>query len=491
MICFIKALVCVLLVCALAIPASAQPLTLPLTGGRIRPVESQTLFHTLFSDFYSEDDDTTYVQTGDIPAMWLRDSSAQTLPYVRFAPAFPILAVRFAGVVERNARNIESDPYANAFRADYTVWERKWEVGSLAWPVILAWSYWQQTHLRLIFTPALHGALRKVVDTYRCEQLHAQCSRYNFTGVNQNRAYQRNTGMIWGAFRPSDDAVTYPFNIPQQAIAAVALQDVAHLALDGYGDRNLANEAQSMATQVALGVMKYGRVYNSAYGGWVYVYETDGLGHDLYLDDANIPNLTALPYIGWCSPNDSAYLNTRAYTLSTRNPYYFRGVYGEGLGSPHTPPGFVWPLGIIARALTATSASETAESITTLAQTDSKDGLIHESFWPDGYWLFTRAYFGWANALYAELLFRSLAGFPATPFPASGRPVLFEERLGVTPVLTTPLVQLKDTAILYRALADLLERANGHTIIPGIEQLIQSTASTGGPTFHEVHDSHQ
>jgi hypothetical protein len=236
--------------------------------------------------------------------------------------------------------------------------------------------------------------------------------------------------------------------------------------------------------------MRYGRVWNAAYGGWVYVYETDGLGHELYADDANVPNLTALPYIGWCSGDDAAYLNTRAYALSTRNPWFFRGAYAQGLGSPHTPQGFVWPLGIIARALTATSAVETAESITTLAETDSRDGLIHESFWPDGYWLFTRAYFGWANALYAELLFRSLAGFPSTPFTASGRPVLFDETLSSTPVLTSPLVQLEDSGILYRALADLLERANGRTIIPDIEQYMQSTASTDGPTFHEIQDAH-
>lgn len=482
------AALCALLFLAPAVAVNAQPLIVPLTGHRVRPIESQTLFHTLFSDFYSENDDTTYVQTGDIPAMWLRDSAAQTLPYIRFARAYPILSVRFAGVIERDAKNIITDPYANAFRADYSVWERKWEAGSPAWPMILAWVYRQATHQRILYTPALHQAMRKVVDTWRCEQLHAQCSHYTFPYTELTETFNNDTGMIWTAFRPSDDPAVYPFNIPQQALIVIGLQDIARLAVDGYGDTNLANEANSMALQVYAGIQLYGRVWNPAYGGWVYLYETDGLGHDLYMDDANIPNLTALPYIGWSSAGDPVYLNTRNMVLSKRNRWYFTGAYASGLGSPHTPQGFVWPLGIIARALTATSAAETAESITTLAETDSNDGLIHESFWPDGYWLYTRANFGWANALYAELLFRSIAGFPTMPFTANGLPVIPWESLSSTPVLTPVLVQLQDTGLLYRGLDELLERANGHSTIPLIRQNMQNAAAPGGPVFHEIHD---
>lgn len=483
-----RAAICALLVIALALPAQAQRLTLPLTGHRVRPVQPHTLFHTLFSDFYSEDDNTTYVQTGDIPAMWLRDSSTQTLPYVRFANAYPILAVRFAGVIERNAKNVLVDPYANAFTADYHVWERKWEAGGLVWPVLLAWAYYQDTHERNLFTADLHAALRKTVDTLRCEQLHAQCSRYGFPGVDLQKPYNHNTGMIWSAFRASDDAAVYPFNIPQQALIVIALGDAARLARDGYGDRNLANEAASIAADVYRGILIYGRVWKPQYGGWMYVYETDGMGHDLYMDDANIPNLTALPYLGWCSAYDPVYLNTRAFALSSRNPYYFSGAYAQGLGSPHTPAGFVWPLGIIARGITATSATETAEAITTLAQTDSNDGLIHESFWPDGYWLFTRADFGWANALYAELLMRSIAGFPPTQFTAYDSPIEFGETTAPTPVLTSTLEQLHNSGELYRALGELLEIANGHTIIPNVERTMQQSANPGGPVFHEIND---
>ncbi|MHB8305203.1 MAG: glycoside hydrolase family 125 protein [Vulcanimicrobiaceae bacterium] len=446
------------------LPAGARQLFVPLTGHRVRPIQARTLFHTLFTDFFSEGDGTTYVQTGDIPAMWLRDSSAQSLPYVRFARAFPVLSVRLDGVIQRDARNILTDPYANAFQADYHVWERKWEVDSDAWPAILAWVYWRQTGNRLLFTRDVHDALRTIVKTWLCEEHHATCGSYAYPyRVYTNDAYDPNTGMIWDAFRPSDDPVEYRFNIPQEMFAVVALRDIERLAIDGYADAKLARQARALANRVETGIERYGRVWVAG-RGWMWVYETDGLGDDEFMDDANIPDLTAMPYFGWCSPFDPVYLNTRAFALSSANPWYFSGRYAQGLGSPHTPYGYVWPLGIMARAITATSAQETAEAITTLAETDSKDGLIHESFYPNGYWRYTRAEFGWGNALYAELVFRSVAGFPATALVTGGTVVPFE-RAGQTPALTPALTQIYDSGLVFSALSDLLADADGRTIV--------------------------
>ena len=468
-------------------------LIVPLTGERVRPIDASSLFHTLFADFHDEPDGTTFVETGDIPAMWLRDSSAQAIPYIRFAPAYPVLAARLAGVVRRNALNVLRDPYANGFDEHYHTWERKWEAGSPAWPVFMTWTYWRTTQNRAILTPHLHAALWTIVNTWRCEQIHAQCSRY--TGTDRrytNDAYNGNTGMIWTAFRPSDDPATFHFNIPQEAAIVVALQEIAQLAMEGYGDANLRNEASSIAAAVAAGVLRYGRVWNPAYGGWVYVYETDGLGHDLYIDEANVPNLVSLPYLGWCSASDPAYLNARRYALTKRNPWYFSGSYASGLGSPHTPFGFVWPLGIIARALTATSSKETSTGITMLAETDSENGLIHESFDPNAYWVYTRAYFGWANALYAELLFRSIAGLSAIPFPPFGSTAVGLEPVSRTPTLTSPLTQIRDTAIVYRTLSDLLEQAGGRAAIPQIRTLMDNPhGKHAAIQWHEVEDSHE
>ncbi len=444
-----------------AAPAAAQTLVVPLTGKRVRDIQATQLFHTLLHDFFLEDDATTYVQTGDIPAMWLRDSSAQTIPYIRFQNVYPGLRARFAGVIERDARNVLADPYANALQSDYTVWERKWEVDSLAWPVILASVYWRSTHDATVFTPDLRRALTSIVDTYGCEARHRACSDYQYPElVYTNDEYNDSTGMIWGAFRPSDDPVEYRFNIPQNAMAVVALRDIVQLARDGYRDQILADRAQALGARVQSGLQRYGRFFDSNRRVWMYAYETDGLGKYNLMDDANIPNLTTLPYIDWCSSFDATYLATRAFALSMDNPFYFSGRYAQGLGSPHTPYGYVWPLGIIGRALTATSSVEVATAITTLAETDGESGLIHESFYPDGYWRYTRPEFGWANALGAELFFRSLAGESATQF-AWGGPMLPFERRSQTPTLVPFITQVENAAEITVALGRLLHSTGG------------------------------
>ena len=392
--------------------------------------------------------------------MWLRDSSAQTIPYARFAKEFPILRGRVAGVIERNARAIDLDVYANAFQASYHTWERKWEPDSIAWPVLLASTYLQQSGDNSIFTPEFHVAMVQIAHTFDCEQHHATCSLYHYPyRVYTDDRYNPDAGLIWSGFRPSDDPVQYRYNIPQNMIAVVALREIEYLALYGYGDVALAQRAQRTEQSVTTAILRYGIVYDEGVGAWTYVFETDGYDRYTLMDDANIPNLTGVPAMDWSSEYDPTYLNTRAWTLSKRNPWYFSGRYAQGLGSPHTPYGFVWPLGIIARALTSTSKAEIQASITTLAETDSEAGMIHESFYPDGYWRFTRQEFGWANALYADLLFRTAGGFPKSPFVRDGVILPFEKRT-VLPTLVSPIVQLDNAADITGTLGRLLEQGS-------------------------------
>ncbi len=387
------------------------------------------------------------MQTGDIPAMWLRDAAAQTLPYVRFADTRPTLQTWIRAVIEREARNINVDPYANAFTAQYLVWEHKWEVDSLTYPMLLAWAYYARTYDRRIFSSRFHEAMQHIVQTYGCEEQHAKCSRYHYPGT-QTRDVPV-TGMIWSGFRPSDDSLMFGFNIPQQMAALTALQDLAALALIGYDDRGLAGEAAALSVAIRRGIQNEGMIYSFRYG-WIYAFEVDGNGQSVAMDDANMPNLLAMPIFGFLRADDPRYLATRAFVLSHDNPYFYSGRYAEGLGSPHTPRNWIWPLAIVTRGMTALRRRETFRALTTLSETDGDDGLIHESFNADDYTAYTRADFGWGNAMYAELLFRSAAGFAAPQLWPDDWD-LVDRRQPATPRIVGELDQLQNAAELTTA----------------------------------------
>jgi meiotically up-regulated gene 157 (Mug157) protein len=433
-----------MLLLAASTPVSADTLHLRSYDGVPLSVDAASLFHTLAADFFIQPDGTIYVQTGDIPAMWLRDAAAQTLPYIRFSEARPALQTWVRAVIEREARNINVDPYANAFTAQYHVWEHKWEVDSLTYPMLLAYAYYTRVHDRRIFSTRLHDAMRRIVATYACEQDHARCSRYHYPGTTT--AGVPATGMIWSAFRPSDDSLIYGFNIPQQMGAITALEDLSALATIGYHDDRLSARAAAIVVAIRAGIERYGMIYNFKYG-WIYAFEVDGNGRSLAMDDANMPNLLGAPLYGYIRSDDPRYLATRRFVLSRDNPYYFVGRYASGIGSPHTPRNWVWPLGIITRGLTALSRRETRDALHTLTETDSSDGLVHESFDPNDYRRFTRAEFGWGNAMYAELLFRSAAGYASPQLWPDDLEVV-NRRLPRTPRIVGELAQTENIAEL-------------------------------------------
>lgn len=441
------------------IPVSEASTTiaLMLPGMRHRTIDldAQTLFHTLTSDFFLQDDGTVYVQTGDIPAMWLRDSSAQTLPYLRFIRPYPQLQTLVKNVLARNERNILIDSYANAFTAGYKVWEEKWEVDSLAYPILLTWNDWQYCHDRSIFTNRLRWALSHIVQTYECEQQHHRCSRYRSVYLS-NHGYGTDyiyTGMIWSAFRPSDDPVRYAYNIPQQLFAARSLEHLANLAEIGYGDSNLAYRARALATAIRLAVQRYGLFYDFRFG-WILAYEVDGQGNSELMDDANLPSLLSLRFQQGIAASDPLYLNTRRFSLSPANPYYYRGTYGAGLGSSHTPTGWVWPLGIISAGLTASSPEEVAQSLAELRALDGAKGLFYESVDPNRPWHFTRSEFGWANATYAELIFRSVADLQTVQSVSPLQDV--EQPPAQTPLITSRPQSWRAAATVFSSLTRIL-----------------------------------
>lgn len=352
-------------------------------------------------------DGTTYVSTGDIEAEWLRDASAVMEPYIGEAADDQRVAEALRGVVAREARYILIDPYANAFSSDYKVVERKFEVDSLLYPIWFAEKYWRVTGDWSIFTPEVNRAFERVLATFRDEQHHDRRSHYRHPDlVNGGKGSPvRDTGMIWTGFRASDDPARYQYNIPDNMFAVVVLRRLAAIETKVYHNRKDAANAWGLAKQIDHGIRRFGTSHVNGLGD-IFAYEVDGYGHANLMDDANIPSLLSIPYLGYRRADDPVYRTTRRFVLSNRNPYFFDGKYASGVGSPHTPHGYVWPLSLIVQALTSGDPAEIRRTMGFIAASDVGDHRLHESFnanWPEA---FTRDDFAWPNALYGELVKR-------------------------------------------------------------------------------------
>ena len=363
-------------------------------------------------------DGTAYVKTGDIPAEWLRDSSVQVeATYLDYAHD-PQVRALFKAVIQRQAKYLLIDAYANAFRQNYTVWERKFELDSLCYPILLAWKYYKVTGDTSVFTPEVKKAFARVLEVMQIEQHHARRSRYRFKSDTQQAGTHPvgYTGMIWMGFRPSDDPCTYNYLIPAEMMAVQALQALKDIARV-YHDPAMAARAARLRQQVHAGIQKFGIVKGPG-GKPIYAYEVDGLGHALLMDDANIPNLLAAPYFGYVGIHDPVYQNTRRFVLSKANPYFYSGPLAAGLGSPHTPNGMVWPLGLLAEGFTTDNRAEQRHVLAMLLASDPGDHRLHESFDPHDAKKFTRPDFGWPNAFFTEYIAK-LHGRAPHPTPST------------------------------------------------------------------------
>jgi meiotically up-regulated gene 157 (Mug157) protein len=368
-------------------------------------------------------DGTTYVSTGDISAEWLRDASVVAEPYIPLAVGDPDMAATLRGVIAREARYILLDPYANAFSADYHVVEEKFEIDSLLYPIDLACLYWQMTGDRSIFTPTLRRTFDRVLEVLRDEQHHASRSRYRNPQLANHGAGTpvRETGMIWTGFRPSDDPVRYHYNIPANMFAVVTLRRLSQVEGDVLHNRRQAANAWGLALQVQRGI-EHNAVVNLPGFGRIYAYEADGFGHMNLMDDANIPSLLSIPYFGYLPQNDPVYRATRSFVLSSRNPYFYQGHLASGIGSPHTPKGYVWPLALVMQAYTSSNAKEQDRALAYLASSDTGDHRLHESFDVNYAKNYTRADFAWPNALYAQYMIEHRSRDAATLRYASRAP---------------------------------------------------------------------
>ena len=381
----------------------------------------------------------TFVITGDIDAMWLRDSSAQVVPYVPLAKHDLALQRLFRGLLRRQARCIRIDPYANAFmpdphappltwaRHDLTdmkpgVGERKWEIDSLCYPIRLAHSYWQATGDREPFDDDWRNAMHRVVQTFREQQRKHDRGPYHFqrtspvpTDTQMLDGYgnpTRPNGMIHSMFRPSDDACVYPLFVPANLFAVRSLRQLAQMSRGLHQDETFAVDCEALAAEVEQAVHKDGRMHD-ADGRDYWAYEIDGFGNWIFMDDANVPSLAGLALIEAAGRDDPLFRRTAALAWSDRNPYFFKGSAAEGIGGPHVGQDMIWPMSIITHAMNSDDDATIRQCLHWLKTTHSGTGFMHESFHKDDPSKFTRPWFAWANALFGQLIVDLAARKPA------------------------------------------------------------------------------
>ncbi len=411
-----------------------QRITDPVLSSLFANCFPNTLDTTVQPGTFEGNPDTA-VLTGDIAAMWLRDSSAQVWPYLPLASKDASLRKLLEGVIRRQVRCLLIDPYANCFMADLSapplegsrndktemkqgVGERKYELDSLCYPIRLAHGYWGITGDTGPFDSQWKAAMQSVLNTMTVQQRKDGPGPYRFQRaalnptdslVNGIGNPMRPIGLIASAFRPSDDACIFPFFIPANLFAVTALRQLSVMADRILHDAAMANQANDLATEVEAALREHATI--STPTGTIWAYEIDGYGGHVLMDDANAPSLLSLPYLE-SSPDVALYARTRDFVWSERNPWFFRGSAGEGIGSPHVGRDSIWPMSQIMFALTSTSSREVMGAIQILKAAAASTGFIHESYNRNDSSLYTRAWFAWANTLFGELIAKTVERDP-------------------------------------------------------------------------------
>lgn len=379
-------------------------------------------------------DDETFVYTGDIHAMWLRDSAAQVWPYLSLVKQDEALRRMIRGVVRKQLELVRYDRYANAFndvpaseatvidherdhvKLQKCVFERKYELDSLCYPIRLAYAYWKASDDATIFDASYAKTLRIIVDTMKEQQRKAGYKTpYYFARESicndaiANYGWGRQTkpvGLIVSAFRPSDDATMLPFLVPSNLMAVDVLGKASEIANVVLKDEALAAECSALAAEVKSALERHAALVNPATNRRQWAFEVDGFGSAIFMDDANVPSLIAIPYFTDIPKDDPIYRATREFVWSENNPYFHKGKALTGIGGPHCGADTIWPMSLILRALTSDNDDEIRESIEMIVHSDADTGFIHESVNRDNAKRFSRKWFAWANTLFGELIVR-------------------------------------------------------------------------------------
>ncbi|MFV0288044.1 MAG: glycoside hydrolase family 125 protein [Mycoplasmatales bacterium] len=405
---------------------------------KLQEIFEKAFINTYQTTIKKQEDGTTFVITGDIDAMWNRDSAAQVRPMLNLVKQSKEIREIILGVMQRHKEQILYDPYANAHnlepkKGDHAtddltnqkelVWERKYEIDSLCYPIELAYLYYKQTADSVNFDDKFLEVLKTIVKIFKIEQHHHEQSTYSFRRIadwllfdyperipfetlnNHGKGAQVTyTGMTWSGFRPSDDACKYGYLIPANMFAHTILGYMEEIISKFYQtETDFCQEIDQLKNEINMGIQKYGIIDHPKYGK-IYAYEVDGLGNYNLMDDANVPSLLSIPYLGYTTINDPIYQNTRKFLLSEDNPYYYEGQVAKGIGSPHTPANHFWHIALAIQGMTTNDYQEKQDILAMFLQTTGGTNLMHEGIDVDNPQNFTRPWFSWANSMFCEFI---------------------------------------------------------------------------------------
>lgn len=379
----------------------------------------------------NSDEELTFVITGDINAMWLRDSANQMqsyLPVLKANASANSIASLYRGVINLQTRYIQTDPFCNSFQppvesnisasvngaatddtvkptySNTSVFECKYELDSLAAFLEVSTNYYNATQdleffgkfqwiaavqtvlntANAMMTPT-YGADGSVLDSPYTFERETNRASETLENNGLGSPVANGTGLVRSAFRPSDDSTIYQLFIPANMMFSRYLGSAAQImaALDDTAPAGLADQMTALSESIRESIQRYGVYTNAISGLEVYAYEIDGFGGIINMDDANIPSLLSAPFFGYVDSSDEVYQNTRAMVLDQTtvkgNPYFMRGPVINAVGGPHNGPGYAWPMASIMRIYTSDDEAEISTALKEIVSSTDGLGLIHES----------------------------------------------------------------------------------------------------------------
>ena len=332
------------------------------TTSKIKNLDIATLFTNCYPNTldttvnFDKANKDTFIITGDIKAMWLRDSSFQVYPYLKHRKKDKNLNEMILGLFNRQLKCILLDPYANAFNREpmksewwndqtyklvnghkvlamtENLWERKFELDSLMSPFFIMCKYYEATEDNSFMTKEFYSAieemLKVVVNERRGtddedkkdgpEYTFQRCGLEPFDSQHQGRGNPCKTcGLIKCNFRNSDDATTFSFNIPENAmIASTLLALSAVIKEGGVGKGDVANVLKYYGNEIKESIYKEGVLTDELTHEKYFAFEVDRFGNSVFMDEPGYPSLISLPFLGFCTAENEIFVNTKKRILS-------------------------------------------------------------------------------------------------------------------------------------------------------------------------------